>query len=89
MQIKTELKVSQVALENGTEFRVGDEFGDGTIVELIVGPELKERIKDWDFVDEYGDVYPYSDVAVEIIIEEDGEGWGTYFTEGGEELMVE
>ena len=87
MLVKNESKVTEVTLENGTVFRVGDDYGDGVIFNIQTGEEFEKEIEDWDFEDWDDNVVPTSEVKLCLDIRDGDEGWSVYMTGDGKEVI--
>ena len=87
MLVKNESKVTEITLENGTVFRVGDDYGDGKIFNIQVGNDFENEIKDWDFEDWDDNVVPTSEVKLCLDIMDGEDGWSVYMTGDGKEVI--
>jgi len=87
MLVKNESKVTEVTLENGTVFAVGDDYGDGVIFNIQVGNDFENEIKDWDFEDRDDNVVPSSEVKLCLDIRDGDEGWSVYMTGDGKDVI--
>jgi len=87
MLVKNESKVTEVTLENGTVFAVGDDYGDGVIFNIQTGEEFEKEIKDWPFEDWDDNVVPTSEVKLCLDIRDGDEGWSVYMTGNGKEVI--
>lgn len=88
MQVLKENKLVKVILENGKTFELhGDYDGDGTIVNIVVGEELKEEIKDWDFEDWDDNEVPASEVKLRIDVVDGEDGWSVFMKGDGTEVL--
>jgi len=89
MLVKNESKVTEVKLENGTVFRVGDDYGDGTIFSIEVGEEFESEIFEsyMEFEDEEGNEVSAKEVKLCLNITDRGEGWSVFMTEEGKEVI--
>jgi len=87
MLVKNESKVTEVTLENGTVFRVGDDYVDGVIFNIQTGEEFEKEIKDWDFEDWDDNVVPTSEVKLCLDIRDGDEGWSVYMTGDGKDVI--
>ena len=87
MLVKNESKVTEITLENGTVFAVGDDYGDGKIFNIQVGNDFENEIKDWDFEDWDDNVVPTSEVKLCLDIRDGEEGWSVYMTGDGKDVI--
>ena len=87
MLVKNEVKVTEVKLENGTVYSVGDDYGDGVIFSIETGEEFEKEIKDWDFEDWDDNVVPTSEVKLVLHLRDGEEGWSVYMTGDGKEVI--
>ncbi len=87
MQVFKENKVVKVILENGETYELHDDFGDGTIVNIVVGEELKEEIEGWDFEDWDDNEVPTSEVKLKLDVMDGEDGWSVFMKGDGTEVI--
>jgi len=89
MLVKNESKVTEVKLENGTVFTVGDDYGDGTIFSIEVGEEFESEIFEsyMEFEDEEGNEVSAKEVKFCLDIRDGDDGWSVYMTGNGKDVI--